>query len=344
MEMSPGGVAPGLKLETYDLIKQEIDSMANAAKKRVATGQAKRGVVVEYRGLAAKLRGELDRLDVTARAGPNSFKPEGGAYAQARKIFEEGMPVVSEAEKGIVGQVAKLEANRTLNAAKILFSTELSSPEHVARARQLYARAGKTEEWNGLVRAYLQHTFESIPESSTGAVTNLGGTFFRAVYGKPLQQKIMTEALRDMPDVGQNMIWLMQVLQATGRAMKGESITAFAQAGQKEMARESKPLIASGVETVELWRSPSRFSQYISDIALGRYAKRMAELFTSPDGMAKLRELRKLSPTSRKAIVGVSQLLTGEGVNQGKGLLQSTPTPGSQPWVKAPAAEIGATQ
>lgn len=81
------GVSSGLKLRTLDFIKQEMDDMINSTKRLLATGKARRGEYSDLIALKNKLVKELDDLDVTARAGPRSLKPEGGAYARARKVY-----------------------------------------------------------------------------------------------------------------------------------------------------------------------------------------------------------------------------------------------------------------
>lgn len=77
-----GGIAQGLKLRTLDFVKQGLDDQAS---KLYRAGEA--GAANDIRDLAMGLRNELDNLDVTAKAGPNSFKPEGGLYKQARKVW-----------------------------------------------------------------------------------------------------------------------------------------------------------------------------------------------------------------------------------------------------------------
>jgi hypothetical protein len=87
MAVPKGGVAAGLKLESLDLVKREFDDMIRAAEKRVHSGNARQGEVDDLRDLKKALVRELDDLDVTAKAGPNSLKPEGGAYARARAAY-----------------------------------------------------------------------------------------------------------------------------------------------------------------------------------------------------------------------------------------------------------------
>lgn len=245
----------------------------------------------------------------------------GGAYRQARNIYTEGLPASTELTKGVVGDVARLEANDVLRASRVVFSPRTSSQQDVALARDAFEKAGKTEEWNALVRAHLQDTFEEIPESAFGSVTNLGGTFFKKVIGSPKKAGMLEEALKNMPATNQDVIWLFQALQATGKAAKGESITAFAQAGQAQLAREAKPLGATAIESLEIWRSPSRIARWWADVAEGRYAAKMSRLLTTEDGYAKLKELRQLSPASAGAVIGLGHLLTAFGASESSDLV-----------------------
>ena len=87
MDVMPDGVSQGMKLRTMDFIKQEMDDLITMVKKQVGTGKARRGEYADLIALKKKLVKEMDSLDVTGKAGPNSLKPEGGAYARARKVY-----------------------------------------------------------------------------------------------------------------------------------------------------------------------------------------------------------------------------------------------------------------
>lgn len=81
------GVASGLKLQTLDIIKQEMDDQINAAIKQVGNGSMRKSQLGDMISMKNALVDEMDRLDVTAKAGPNSLKPEGGLYAQGRAAY-----------------------------------------------------------------------------------------------------------------------------------------------------------------------------------------------------------------------------------------------------------------
>lgn len=74
-----GGVASGLKLQSLDYIKRALDGQISVAQRTGDT--AAYGPLV---GLKKRLVSALDDADITAAAGPNSTKPEGGLYARAR--------------------------------------------------------------------------------------------------------------------------------------------------------------------------------------------------------------------------------------------------------------------
>jgi hypothetical protein len=236
-------------------------------------------------------------------------------YAKARSIYEEGMPGVSQVERGTVGDIARLEANDVLQAPRIIFGPG-SSAEDVRIARDAFYKANQQGAWDDLTRSWLQQTFEGVKDvSASGGVVNVGGTFRKAVLGSPKQREIFKAAFENNPDTLKSLNWFMDVMDATGKAMKGESITAFAQMGQKELAREAKGLGPMAIETIEIWRSPSRVANYWADLQTGKYAEKQAQLLTSPEGLEKLKELRKLSPSSRGAIMGASHLLLTGGAS-----------------------------
>lgn len=96
-----GGVALGLKAETLDLIKQALSDQERALKRQVQTGTARAGELVDIGDLRRDLTREMDKLDVTAKAGPNSLKPEGGAYQRARNAYADPARLKDAMESGL---------------------------------------------------------------------------------------------------------------------------------------------------------------------------------------------------------------------------------------------------
>ena len=91
----PGGIASGFKLRTLDYMKRALDDQIGAAQR---VGESDNARILT--GLKNQFVSALDKVDVTAKAGPNSFKPEGGLYARARKIYSDSYSLERAQEEG----------------------------------------------------------------------------------------------------------------------------------------------------------------------------------------------------------------------------------------------------
>jgi hypothetical protein len=89
------GVAAGLKLQSLDYVKRALDDQYDVLAR--AGEKTKAGIILD---LKRSLVRELDAADITARAGPNSTKPEGGMYAQARKTWSGPAAMEEAADLG----------------------------------------------------------------------------------------------------------------------------------------------------------------------------------------------------------------------------------------------------
>lgn len=89
------GVASGMKLRVYDYVKKSLDDQIGAAYR--AGNKNEGGIINDLKNTMLR---ELDKADVTAAAGPNSVKPEGGLYAQARAKAGEYLSARKQFEAG----------------------------------------------------------------------------------------------------------------------------------------------------------------------------------------------------------------------------------------------------
>lgn len=111
-----GGVAAGLNLRTLDYVKRSFDDMIGAAQR---TGE--RDNVRILSGLKSDFVRALDEADITARTGPNSTRPEGGFYKQARSSYSGPSQSIEAVEfgRGALRPSASAEENaatfKTLN-------------------------------------------------------------------------------------------------------------------------------------------------------------------------------------------------------------------------------------
>lgn len=95
---SPGGVASGLKLETHDLIRQDLYDQMQLMKKKVAMGTARKGEYNEIKGIYSQYRQELLDHDITARAGPNSTRT--GQYELGLNKYKDSAKLQEALEAG----------------------------------------------------------------------------------------------------------------------------------------------------------------------------------------------------------------------------------------------------
>lgn len=90
-EMDPvkGGVARGLNLRSLDLVKQELWDIAQSQRASDGINMVDTAASRATKGLWRDFVNALDEADVTARTGPNSTRPEGGFYRQARALAQD---------------------------------------------------------------------------------------------------------------------------------------------------------------------------------------------------------------------------------------------------------------
>lgn len=100
MDPVKGGVSKGFKLEFLDLIKQDLGEQEQRLKRAYIGGNAKKGQVAEVGDLRRDLTRELDRLDATAKTGPNSVRADGGAYSRARRVYSDDASLQDAMEQG----------------------------------------------------------------------------------------------------------------------------------------------------------------------------------------------------------------------------------------------------
>ena len=235
------------------------------------------------------------------------------AYKQARAIYAEDMPKITALTDSQVGQAAKLgQKGKEINITNVMFNPRTSDGATVKAARDAFVKAGQVDKYNGILRSYLQETLENIPTLQSGKKPNIGSYFRNKLAGTKNSANILKEALGG-GDSLKDFFWLLDTLNATGIATGKESITAFAQAAQKDIQREGSGVVGPLIESLEFWRSPSRVAGYIKGVNADKYAARLAEILTTKTGRDALKEVSKLKPRSRASIVALSGLLVQSG-------------------------------
>lgn len=252
------------------------------------------------RGSLIGLKNELVRL--MDEASPT--------YRQARETFAHLSPNITSVQDGIISKVAGLKDEQALEAARMVFS-DGRSPAAVERMRNLFVKSGLEDDWNALLASHLRETFAKSGQefATSGGAVNQAPKWRAALVGNPRQYRLMEKAMSPQQFRGFND--MMDVFDAMGR-------TAQAGAGSQTMTRQEGARLlrdeagAGAVGQGASLFSPQNWGQrsrdWLAEVRLGNHAEKLAEVMTSPDGIRRLKELKRLSPNDQKFIAGVSSL------------------------------------
>jgi hypothetical protein len=238
-------------------------------------------------------------------------------YLEANKAFEElSQPLNIFAERRAGQSLTAVSKDNLNDLANRLFNN--ASPQTVRYTRQ-QIQAVSPEAWNDVTRAYLQTQWEKAMKPRIGAKEpriDAGADWKAMILGDSKSQKALLEALG--PQQFQALNNLTQVLEAAARVKKLGSDTAFNQRALKEMEDNAPSALAAFAQVTGSAMTPLKYGEFFKNWATERAfsanAEQLANVITSKDGMNRLRELRKMSPTTPKFISGLAQLAADYGM------------------------------
>jgi len=275
---------PDDSLPVLDAVKKRIDGQIQAAK----ADPTQRWEV-----------SQLERRRKMVLEAADAAFPD---YAKARAAFQEATPEVKEAERSLEGIISRIPDKRLAGVANEVFSAakNTAGPVQVGRARAIFHKQGKEAEWDNLLNAWLRKEWEAIPDRRG----NPASSFYDKIYGSEHKRNILREGMG--PDRYRSFNDLMQVLEATTRVQRGQSVTHFAGEAAKEVSVKASPLVSRA--------GPIKLRDWWVQMKTGRYNEALADIITNPGAMAKLKELRKLPPRSEKAFKIVGAVIAGLGL------------------------------
>jgi hypothetical protein len=231
-------------------------------------------------------------------------------YAKARETFSHFTPNIISVEDGIISKVAGLGDEQAHRASQMVFGGN-TSPVAVERTRNLFVKSGLENDYNAMLRSYLQDTFEQAGKATMGGggVVNQAPKWQVAMTGNPRQYRILEKAMS--PTQFQGFKDMMDVFEAMGR-------TAGAGAGSQTMGRQEGAALlrresgsgvvgqVAGASNPLTW-GPA-LKNWLQEVRVGSHAEKLAEVMTSPEGMKRLKELKQLSPNDKRFIAGTANL------------------------------------
>lgn len=229
-------------------------------------------------------------------------------YAAARQLWaEKSAEYVEPLENGVVGVLAKIEGPKAAQHVARVMNDILASPQATQAAKLILQRQG-AQAWRDLVKASLSRQFDrAAKETQSGDVVNLAGKFRQAVIGTPQRKAAMEKALGGEGVTAFNDV--MEALQriATEARNRGGSDTAFNQ--------EITNLQRGGALT-SLTRFVTAPAKTIRDAldekVLQNNSVAIAEALADPAKLGRLKELRKLKPSTERAVAILSVVGIGQ--------------------------------
>lgn len=241
-------------------------------------------------------------------------------YLAANAEFERLSDPLNKFDKRITGSsLLRIPRDNLKNFSRRIF--ENPSADTVKYAKDQIIKGGGEDAWNAVVRSYLEDAWQAAKrpaKTQQGDKFDTGNTWQNILLGDEKSKAAIRvalgkkeyQALRD----------LAQVLQAAGSVRKLGSDTAFNQLITEELIK-NPPMtgfMTGTARVVGAALQPQNYGKIVADWATKRdaaaNAEQIANIITSPDGMARLKELRQMSKTSAKYWAGLSQLLADYGM------------------------------
>lgn len=279
-------------------LKLALDRKINAGPWEGVSGAKKNAML----GLKDELLTALDDI---------SPKDVGGRslYQLARQVYAHNSPIVESTKDGLVGAIAGLKDDNARNAVKMLLDPSRSGPIAMRKAKTAIENVDP-EAWQQVKRGFLEDIWQDVSTKfASGSALSPGAKFSARLRGNSKQWEMLKEALA--PNELRALGDLLDVLEATGRGLSRNSATVQKGETLRNMTRQAGGVTGDilGVANIPLKAAVTgRISDFYREAMLGNHAAKLAEIITSPDGMKKLRDLRKVSPKETRFYTGFAQL------------------------------------
>jgi len=273
--------------------KMELDDLIAGGKETGLGNTARRN----YRDIKNQL------LKVMDEASPD--------YAKARRIFSSESDVVGQVttKKGVIGKLAKLEGDDVEKAAKMILSPTASSPQIVARAKNVIIKQGGKEAWDHLIRVHLKQRFREVVKTGT---TNIGGQLRKRLFGDIGQREILQTAMD--PIQFRNFNDFMEVLERTASTAGRESTTAPRLVSLSQMAEEAGGVKGKVQRVIghPLFTWKRAVIEFRTKLRTEKYQEMLVDVMSREKTSKQIQRMLQLKPGSQELIKTLSTFLTLE--------------------------------
>lgn len=231
-------------------------------------------------------------------------------YAAARANYEHASRPLNNFEWGnpdllpkdphvktVVAKIADLGPENITRAPRILFDADNANSSIIARTKQ-YIQGQDPDAWDAIVRAHFEQKLDEAVKNSQGL--NYGYKFKETVFGNAKQESLLRAAME--PQQFQRWSDFMELLDTTNRIVYRNSLTAHMIDTGKMISREAGGLKAQALRFAGTKLSPKYWADIIEEAKTPGYSKSLVDAMLDPANAQKLRDMRKISDPTRKAI------------------------------------------
>jgi len=295
--LTGGPLGPDDDFRLWDLTRRELRDLAGTARRAGDNTRA-----MAYDDVLARLSGELDAAFPT--------------YAQARATAAPGQRLAATLEETATGRAGDqgIDSRARAVLAPIF---ERSNPQYVAQTRRAFEQAGRMDEWNAGVRAYLQDAIARASTSQDG----LNPAMLRRQVWANLEDGVranMQAAMTPAQWAGFNRF--MQLVESTARTYPVNSMTVQRMGGQEALREAGEDATNRTIRAVgnalspgQLVNLPQRVAERVAEFRNQRNVAAVIDNLFSPDGLTYLEQMARVSPSSRRAMVLTGQFLSTGG-------------------------------
>lgn len=291
------GSVPNMRL--LDAGKRGLDAIIRDNQNQV-TGQ-----LTDYGKAVYKFNkafvGQIDNANPAYQAARANF----GSLADAKNMILDGG----------VGMINKLQGPDRQNMVGRIFSGQNLMPDEITKMRGQFVSAGKLDDWNAGVRAYVEGKLsDAMIPTQTGEMSNVAGKVYKGLWGNQQQANVMKAAIGDPQQLAR---WerLGSVLQDVAHQLPEGSPTASdLQAVGESPAKQVTKFMGKAFSGSTYLDIGNNLVEGITAMQNSNARTQLAKYLMTPEGDKALKTLRPMSPKSDVARKVLGAIFTGAGL------------------------------
>lgn len=230
-------------------------------------------------------------------------------YKLAREEFTRLSPDVTKIQESIIGKVADMSDVQLKTISRRIFDPAETNVQTIKNAKKAISSVDP-DAWNGLLRVEMERRMgamaSDLSEAGIGAVENVPGQLYRAIF-KPVKQRNVLYAALDN-EAKANLKYLETALKRASLGRPGGSQTA----AREEIKRRLQGGIIQSVRN--FFKSPvDTLVSTGEDVAFNKRVREMSEVLFNPEYKIRMKKIRKMNPNSSAALKAFTQLLNDAG-------------------------------